>query len=128
MGLPELVLAILAGKVKPAISGGKTKLGELLFSQDEIRTLRPDCLSSTEFWQPAKIQEYLGLKKQVVFDMLNSGQLPLEKIQLPGRTPACIYLPKESGYQLQEAIYTAGRNSQQTWPFDKKGSTYSCLE
>ena len=86
MGLPELVSAILAGKIKPAIPSKKAKLGELLFSEEEVRSLRPDFQSNSEYWQPAQIQKYLGLKKQVVFDILNSGQLPLEKIRLPGRT------------------------------------------
>ncbi|KEQ19406.1 TniQ family protein [Endozoicomonas numazuensis] len=86
LGLPELVSEIIKGKLTPAISGKEVSLGELAFSLEEIKALRPDIQSDSEYWQPPQIQKFLGCKKHVVFGLLNSGQLPLEKINLPGRT------------------------------------------
>lgn len=86
LGLPELVSQILKGELTPAISDKEISLGRLEFSLEEIKALRPDIQSDSEYWQPPQIQKFLGCKKHVVFGLLNSGQLPLEKINLPGRT------------------------------------------
>ena len=96
LGLPELVTAILDGRLKPAIPGKEMKLGELKFSLDEIKGLRPETESNSEYWQPPRIQKYLGCKKHVVFGLLNSGQLPLEKINLPGRTCSVVACKKSA--------------------------------
>lgn len=85
IGLPEIVQAILDGKLHPASTSKAVTLGALIFSQDEVKALRPAMQSKTEYWQPPDIRRYLGCKKHTVFGLLNSGQLPLEKINLPGR-------------------------------------------
>ena len=96
LGLPELVSAILSGKVQAATSNRMIRLKDLKFSLDEIKALRPYCQSNTEYWQPPKIQKFLGLKKHSVFGLLNSNQLPLEKITLPGRTRPVVACHKEA--------------------------------
>ena len=86
LGLPELVAAILSGKVKPALSDKKLKLSKLVFAEREVKALRPDCQSSDTYWQPPDIQQHLGCKRHIVFGMINTGQLQSEKVNLPGRT------------------------------------------
>lgn len=96
LGLSELVIAILDGRLKPSITGKDTKLGKLKFSLDEIKALRPKSILSSEYWQPPEIQKYLGCKKHVVFGLLKRGQLLLEKINLPGRTRPVFACRKKS--------------------------------
>ena len=86
LGLSELMIAILDKRLTPGTFGKEIKLCNLKFSLDEIKGLRPDSQSNSDYWQPPQIQKFLGCKKHVVFGLLNSGQLPLEKINLPGRT------------------------------------------
>nr|MDT0251189.1 hypothetical protein [Endozoicomonas sp.] len=92
----------LAGKVSPYLSGKEVKLQSLLFSIDEIKALRPQAQSSSEYWQPPQIINFLGCTKHIVFGMLNSGQLPLEKIDLPGRTRPVVACKKADVEKFQK--------------------------
>lgn len=105
LGLPELVSAILAGKIQPATSGKDLKLGKLKFSMDEIVVLRPAATSQAAYWQPPEIKEYLGCTKHVVFGLLNTDQLPMEKIDLPGRTRPVVVCKKSAVKKLRRDFY-----------------------
>ena len=106
LGLPELVSAILKGKLTPTISDSdeEVKLGKLKFSLEEVKALRPSSQSDSEYWQPPQIQKFLGCKKHVVFGLLNSGQLPLEKINLPGRTRPVVACKKTAVKRLKKTL------------------------
>ncbi|UYM17675.1 TniQ family protein [Endozoicomonas euniceicola] len=104
-GLAELTSAIFSGKIHPVRSGNDTKLCNLKFSVEEVRALRPEVESSSEYWQPPEIVNYLGCSKHVVFGLLNSGQLPMEKIELPGRTRPVVACKKTAVRQFRIDFY-----------------------
>ena len=85
-GLPELVNAILKGRLHPVHKGKIIHLSNMKFLEHEIIALRPSTQNNPEYWQPPEIQQYLGCKRHIVFGLINTGQLPSEKIDLPGRT------------------------------------------
>ena len=82
----DLVQAILDGSIQPARAKRTTGFQDFKFSAPEIEALRGKPESATNYWQPPEIRNHLGCKRYIVFELMNSGHLPCEKINLPGRT------------------------------------------
>ncbi|WBA82376.1 TniQ family protein [Endozoicomonas sp. GU-1] len=114
IGLPEIVDAILSDQLQPASASKAPVLGDLLFSEAEVRALRPSIQSSSEYWQPLDIQKHLGCNKDIVYGLLNDDHLPMEKIHLSGRSRPVVACKKSAVMAFKNKFYLLRTLSQQT--------------
>ncbi|WP_067516660.1 TniQ family protein [Endozoicomonas ascidiicola] len=120
MGLAEIVQAISAGKLRPASESKAITLNALQFSAEEIKALRPELKSNNDYWQPPEIEKYLGCKKDLVYGLLKSGHLPMEKVSLPGRTRPVVACKKSEVKAFNENFYLLRTLSRKTGVVSEK--------